>query len=302
VRIAAAVALLVAAGASSACRSRADALRADATGEKAHVLQFWQEYQAATERRIAGDFEAATLRYRQALALEPRHEDSLYYLGQCERQRGRTAEARDAFERLVLLNPLSGRGHLALGALLASPDPAEPVDLARAEAHFRRAHEINGEETGPMVRLAEVLIVDGRMREARTWLEAAVRTNAKSVEAALLAASLAWEAGDRAGAKRLAEAAQAAARTETPVKGVLSEGDRKPARAAARIAAPPLENPMGRLLFGEALASARLETSAGDGRRIDLEALARAVSRTRKECLRRAARMGLLVLPPTNVA
>ena len=291
-RRAATLALLAAAMAAPACRGRVDALRTDGTTDKARVLAFWQTYQTATERRVARDFEAAAGAYRQALALEPRHEDSLYYLGQCERERGRTAAARQAFERLVELDPRSGRGHLALGALLASPDSAEPVDLAGAEAHFRRAHEINGEETGPMVRLAEVLMVGGRAREARSWLEAAARTNPKSIEAALLAASLAWEAGDRAAARRLAEAAQAAARAEAPVRGVLSEGDRRPAPAQARGAPPPLENPMGRMLFSQALAEARARISAADGSPLDLVGLSRAIARERVEHARRAERRG----------
>ena len=45
-RAAAMVALLAAAAASMACRSRADALRADTTGEKAQVLAFWDQYHA----------------------------------------------------------------------------------------------------------------------------------------------------------------------------------------------------------------------------------------------------------------
>ena len=69
-------------------------------------------------------------------------------------QRGEPGPARAAFERLVTLNPESARGHLALGALLASPDPEEPMDLEAAEGHLSRAHEINGEETGPSCALA----------------------------------------------------------------------------------------------------------------------------------------------------
>lgn len=273
--------------AGAACRAAAPGAPAAASAEKARVLAFWQAYHAATERRVAGDLDRAVARYAEALALDPRHEDSLYYLGQCERLRGRAAEARQAFERLLAVNAHSGRGHLALGALLAAPDPAAALDLAAAEAHFRAAHAINGEETGPMVRLAEVLIVAGRAPEARTWLEAAVRTNARSVEAALLAAALAWGAGDRAGARAMAAAATAASTSAAPVKGVLSEGDRK--AGPQRTAAPPLEQPMGRMLFGDALTGARAALAAA-APALDLEALWQAVSLARAGYARRAAR------------
>ena len=220
--------------------------------QRQRVLAFWQRLGAATDARIAGDFTRARDLYLEALGLDPGHEDSLYYLGQCYRHLKQPAEARRAFERLVEVSPASARGHLALGALLASSDPGEPLDLGMAETHLRRAHEINGEETAPMLRLGEVLIVQDRTDEARTWLEAAARTNPKSVEAAFLLGYLLWEAGDRRGANAHLEGAARAARTDAPTKGVLGEGDRKPAVAAGPArAAPPLREPMGRTLFSE---------------------------------------------------
>lgn len=220
--------------------------------ERQRVLLFWQRLSAATDARTAGDCARARDLYLEALRLDPGHEDSLYYLGQCHRNLKQPAEARRSFERLVEVDPASARGHLALGALLASSDPGEPLDLETAEAHLRRAHEINGEETGPMVRLGEVLIVQEHTEEGRTWLEAAARTNPKNVEAEFLLGYLRWEAGDRRGANAHLERAARAARTDAPTKGVLGEGDRKAAFAAGPArAAPPLREPMGRTLFSE---------------------------------------------------
>jgi tetratricopeptide (TPR) repeat protein len=251
--------------------------------DRERVLAFWDTFQAATAHRTAGDCRGAAPLYEKALAGDPRHEDSLYYLAQCQRELGRPAEARRTFERLVGLNPASSRGHLALGALLASPDVREPPDLAAAEAAFRRAHAINGDETGPMVRLAEVLIVVGRVDEAAHWAEAAVRTNPKAVDAALLAVYLARERGDQAAIRTFSALARQAVRVEAPVKGVLNEGDRRSGPAAA--VAPPLENPMGRLLFTEVLSEARAQAAAAAP---DVEGLRRAVSRERARHARRA--------------
>lgn len=233
--------------------------------QRERVVAFWERIHKATSARIAGDCTQARQFYQEALELDPRHEDGLYYLGQCQRELGQPLEARRAFEALVEVNPGSARGHLALGALLASRNPDEPMDLRLAERHLRRAHEINGEETGAMVRLGEVLLVEGNAVEARRWFESALRTNPKSVEAAFLIAYLSWEAGDAEGARRFAVLAREAAKSQAPVKGVLNEGDRK---GPALLVAPPLTTPMGRTLFDGNAAfirqAARSDGAAGD--------------------------------------
>jgi tetratricopeptide (TPR) repeat protein len=219
--------------------------------QRQKVRLFWERFGDATAARIAGDCTRAIDLYFEAIRLDPRHEDSFYYLGQCQRITRQPAEARRAFERLVEVNPASARGHLALGALLASAEPTEPLDLAQAESHLRRAHEINGEETGPMLRLGEVLLVQDRVADARTWLEAAARTNPRAVEASFLLAYLAWDAGDRGNAHAHFVRALKAAQADAPPKGVLGEGDRKVAVAGQVRAAPPLQEPMGRTLFSD---------------------------------------------------
>jgi tetratricopeptide (TPR) repeat protein len=234
------------------CRGGADpAPPGPSDEERQRVRLFWQRFGDATAARIGGDCGRAIDLYVEALRLDPRHEDSFYYLGQCRRTTRRPVEARQAFERLVEVNPASARGHLALGALLASVEPTEPLDLAQAESHLRRAHEINGEETGPMLRLGEVLLVQDRVADARTWLEAAARTNPRAVEASFLLAYLAWDAGDRRSADAHFARALRGAQADAPPKGVLGEGDRKVAVAGQVRAAPPLQEPMGRTLFSE---------------------------------------------------
>jgi tetratricopeptide (TPR) repeat protein len=254
------LAALALAGAALACSGPAGGVAADAADPaRQRVVSFWDRLNRATDARMRGDLAGAARLYEEALALDPRHEDALYYLGQCRRQLAQPEAARAAFERLVEVNPASARGHLSLGALLASPDPAEPMALAEAERHLRRAHEINGEETGPVVRLGEIALVAGRSAEARRWFESALRMNPKSIEAAFLAGYLAWDEGRPTGSflQRLREAA----RVEGPTKGVLNEGDR---RGTWRRAAPPLATPLGRLLFGEPVGTLRARVAAGE--------------------------------------
>jgi len=249
------------------------------------VLAFWNCLNRATEARSRRHFAEAARHYEAALLLEPAHEDGLYYLGQCRREMGQPEAARAAFERLIEVNATSARGHLALGALLASPDPSEPMDLATAERHLRRAHEINGEETGPVIRLGEVALVAGRFAEAREWFESALRANPKSVEAAFLAGYLGWDESRETAP--LVRRVREAGKVEAPVKGVLSEGDR---RDSQRVAAPPLSSPLGRLLFGEPVGVLRARAASGTpiSDALVLEEW-RAVRRLRREHERRAA-------------
>ncbi len=270
----------------SGCGPEADpAASAVPNEQRQRVLLFWQRLGAATDARIAGEGARARDLYLEALRLDPGHEDSLYYLGQCHRQLGASLEARRSFERLVEVNPASARGHLALGALLASSDPGEPLDLGGAESHLRRAHEINGEETGAMLRLGEVLIVRGRSEEARTWLEAAARTNPKSVEAPFLLGYLSWKAGDARGAHALLGRAVRAARSDAPTKGVLGEGDRKATGAAGPVRAAPLREPMGRTLFSEL--ARPLTTSDAEAVVAKPDSLYRAVDQARRALVAR---------------
>lgn len=261
-----------------ACREPPGQRVAPDAERRADVLKFWEAINRATEARRAGDVAAAARAYEAALAIDPRHEDALYHLGHIRRDDGDQAGAREAFERLTSVNPHSSRGHVALGALLASPADGGAPDLRAAERNFRRAHEINKEETGPMVRLGEVLLAAGDLKGADEWFNAALNSNPKSVEAAFLIGFLRWQAGDRKGAAAAYARAIRAATADTPVKGVLGEGDRRapapgdappappgsapaPAPAAAgpeeRIAAPPLANPHGETLFSDLAAPLR---------------------------------------------
>lgn len=260
-RSAAALVALLFAGVVGACRGATPPQVSDAEDAgRRDVRAFWARQNAATEARLRRDWAAASRLYEQALALDSRHEDALYYLGQCRREQGRPADARAAFLRLVAVNPQSARGHLALGSLLASPDAAEPIDLPAAEKHLRLAHEINGEETGPVVRLGEVLLVMGREDEAVQWFESALRTNPRCVEAAFLGGYVEWERGSDDTA-RLVERVREAAKVEAPIKGVLSEGDRKDAQ---RVVAPPLARPLGVLLLGGPIDTLRSRAAAGE--------------------------------------
>jgi len=237
------------------------------------VLAFWERYRKATAHRLGGECSPAVEAYEAALLHDPEHEDTLYYLGQCRRELGRRDAAERALLRLIALRPESARGHVALGALYASSGEGEEehrANLSAAERHLRRAHALNAEETGPLVRLGEVRLLQGDRSEAASLLNAALASNPKSIEAAFLLGYLAWEGNDLDGAQRYCEAALRAGRSDAPIEGVLGEGDLKPEAGSNGSAGAALSSSRRTIFTG--LAQALLVSdSAGDGAELTAE-------------------------------
>lgn len=221
-------------------RPRGDAAGTEAarpaTAQEARIREFWEVYRRATNERIAGNTKAAAESYAQALELNQEHEDALYYLGNMHLELGRHREAEATWEKLVAVNPQSSRAFSRLGDLHFCAEPGAPLDLARAEADFRRAHDINQEETGPVLHLAEIALVRGDLPSTRRYLDAVIGANAGSVEAHFLKSYLAWREGAPGEAAALFARAVELARPPAPAAGASGEGDTK--RGSAPMVAP----------------------------------------------------------------
>lgn len=218
---------------------------AQASGERARIQKFWEIYRQATRNRVAGRVQEAAVGYRKALALNERHEDSLYYLGNMYLELGRLPEAKDAWERLVALNPNSGRAHLQLGNLHLYYGGRQFFDIDVAEREFHRALEIYREQTIPLLRIGEIALIRGNLRKAGDDFEAVAASNPDSYEAHFLLGYVLWKGGDRREALERFRNAVSAAQPEEPVEGVLGEGDTKAGESYHRAVYP--------LLFQEVL-------------------------------------------------
>jgi Tfp pilus assembly protein PilF len=200
------------------------------TVDRTSVQRFWALYREATARRAAGQHRAALESYVRALELDPRHEDVLYYLGGMRLELGDFAGAATAWRRLIAVNPTSARAHSRLGALHACLEPGAPFQLDSAERHLRRAHEINREENGPLLRLGELALLRGRAAEARRQFATVLATHAGSGPAHFYTGYLAWKAGDTAGAQAAFRRSYApCARPAATAQG-LGEGDTQTGR------------------------------------------------------------------------
>jgi tetratricopeptide (TPR) repeat protein len=196
-------------------------------GAKAGIAEFWQVYRLATEHRVAGRIGEALDAYSRALELNLRHEDALYYLGNMHLELGHYQAARTAWERLADVNPGSSRAHSRLGDLHACLELGAPLDLSRAEAEFRRASEINREETGPLLRLGEVALIRGDLSGATQHLDAVIGSNHTSVEGHFLKGYVAWKRGEPDRAAALFAQAAEFARSAQPAPSLPGEGDTK---------------------------------------------------------------------------
>lgn len=175
---------------------------AGATGTDATAMrrEFWQTYARAGSARSEGRLAEAIHMYTRALALQPGHEDSLYYLGNCLLEQGEFDRALDAYGRLLALNPEgSSRAYMQIASIRASLDVRAPFDAAEAAALFSKALEVDP-DSGALLGLAEVAVLQKRYDEADALLARVEADNAMSIAAPYLQGYLAFREGDEAGA------------------------------------------------------------------------------------------------------
>jgi Tfp pilus assembly protein PilF len=188
---------------------------------KQALMEFWQKQRAAmAAMKVEGDLPKAVRLFREALALDPVHEDSLYYLANCLEAEGDNAGAREQFERLVGVNPHNQRGHMGLGLLLARTG-----QNTAARQSLERAVAINPEETGALTALGELELLMGHRQQARQRFALASRTNPRAAGARFLEAYIAWRSGLNEQARQLLQAARAARGPDWKPKGTAAEGD-----------------------------------------------------------------------------
>ncbi|MBI3950734.1 MAG: VCBS repeat-containing protein [Acidobacteria bacterium] len=222
-----------------ALRPESDRPTLDEGDLKKQIRSFWQAYNRATELRTRGKFSSAVEFYQQTLVLNPKHEDSLYYLGNCLFELGEYARAVSIYEQLVEVNPRSNRGFSQLGIVLSTPAPGAVLDFERARRAFEGVTEINQEESGPFLRLGLLALHQGKLEEAMNrFLTAA---GFKSPEGYFLAGYVKFSQGSYAEAAGYFQKVLEINAREKQIsgRGVFSEGDVKP--VSSKPSLTPLE-------------------------------------------------------------
>jgi tetratricopeptide (TPR) repeat protein len=187
--------------------------------------RFWKLNRRAQDLFGQGNWEEAAAAFAEMIALDPRHEDALYYRGNSLLELERYAEASECWEQLIRANSSSSRALIQLGILHTLPDAGALFDLNAASNAFETAHRINREESRPLMLWGEVDVAQGRFDAARENLEAAYRMNPRATSALYLSGYIAWKRGDTRRAQDLLQRAGVSLEKELPVRGVLGEGD-----------------------------------------------------------------------------
>ncbi|MFV2073084.1 MAG: tetratricopeptide repeat protein, partial [Thermoanaerobaculales bacterium] len=162
--------------------------------------------------------------FREALALNPRHEDARYYLANCLAAQSRVEEAIDELEILQRLQPQSHRAFKRAGTLRAFT-ATKPGEMASAEHDIRRALELNPEATGALLMLGEIELLLGRSRAADESFEKACRTNPRAVGGFFLRGYIAWKDGEDAAGREFLMSARKARGEDWKPEGAVAEGD-----------------------------------------------------------------------------
>jgi enediyne biosynthesis protein E4 len=195
--------------------------------ERERLLLFWNTQRAAMNALIVDKDNAKAIRLlREAITLNPKHEDSRYYLGLCLAHQGDTEAALGELRQLQQLNPQSHRAWQQWGVLRAH-FPRSETDLALAEQALQHAHNVNPEETGALLVLGEVALLRGQFALAEERLAAATQANPRSIGGFFLRGYVAWKRGDAVAAQLFLEQARAALGPDWQPEGTTSEGDVK---------------------------------------------------------------------------
>jgi len=191
------------------------------------IAKFWEKQRAAMDamKREQNPAKAAGL-FREALAIDPRHEDSLYYLANCLTAQGDAAGAIAELDMLTQVNPQSHRAFQRKGELLAS-SASSRSQLATARAPLEVALRLNSEETGTLVLLGEVELALGDPGAAEQRLTHACQANARATNAWFLRGYIAWQRRDGREAAAMLSAARKALGPDWKPRGAVLEGDVK---------------------------------------------------------------------------
>lgn len=191
---------------------------------RARTIAFWEKQRQGMEAFKRGDYKTAAGLLREALAIQPDHEDSHYYLANALAAVGDAAGALRELDAMVGADAQSRRAWQRKGELMAGSARSRG-ELEKARAAMLEALRLHPEETGIVELLGEVDLVLGRSVEAEGLLAKVCQANPRAAVAWFLRGYAAWCAGDGGRAKNMLAEARKARGKEWHPAGSVMEGD-----------------------------------------------------------------------------
>jgi tetratricopeptide (TPR) repeat protein len=193
--------------------------------DKATLVHFWEKQHAAMDAmKREHDFTKAAALFREALALNPEHEDSHYYLANCLVALGDIPSAIAELDKLARINPQNHRAFQRKGELLAA-SASSRGQLEQARQALTAAIHLNSEETGTLVLLGEVSLAMRDLGTSEQDFAHACQTNPRAANAWFLRGFIAWKRGNVRQASVELSAARNARGPDWKPSGSVLEGD-----------------------------------------------------------------------------
>ncbi len=159
------------------------------------VQTFWAQYNLATECRLQGKIDSSIIAYKEALKLNPDHEDALYYIGIMYMKADSFEKAQQTLGKLTELNPQSERAFIQLGNLYFCVNHTNYFHPEKSKLYFERAYELNKETLNPNLRLGEIALFQDRTNDALVIFNKLLMMDQKNAEIYFMIGYLNWKSG-----------------------------------------------------------------------------------------------------------
>ena len=136
------------------------------------------EFERAKELHLAGYVFEAEERYREILAVDPKHGPTLALLGMLAEQMGEFGDAALLLRKAIAANPEIAVYHSSLASALNKLG-----QLDDAIDSYKRAFKLQPEGIEPLVNIGLVLMKQNKPKEALAWYQAAAEISPDSIEA-----------------------------------------------------------------------------------------------------------------------
>ena len=160
------------------------------------IQQFWTYYNTATDFRLQGKIDSAIKNYQEALSINQKHEDALYYIGNMFMNSDNYNQAQSSWEKLVKINPQSERAYIQLGNLYFCINHAGYFHPEKSKLFFELAANLNKETLSPNLKLGEIALFQNKSNVAFSIFDKLSMMDQKNAEIYFIIGYLNWKSGN----------------------------------------------------------------------------------------------------------